>query len=62
MVTEGRVTNVTQFGAFVDIGASRDGLLHRSKTVGRTVVLGQRLGVRVERMDQKGIGLELSGS
>ena len=26
----GRVTNVTTFGAFVDIGVGHDGLLHKS--------------------------------
>lgn len=27
----GRVTNVTTFGAFIDIGVGHDGLLHKSK-------------------------------
>ena len=31
MVLEGRVTNVTNFGAFVDIGVKRDGLVHLSE-------------------------------
>ncbi len=30
MVLEGAVTNVTNFGAFVDIGVHRDGLVHIS--------------------------------
>jgi uncharacterized protein len=31
MLLEGRVTNVTDFGAFVDIGVKRDGLVHLSE-------------------------------
>lgn len=31
MTLEGRVTNVTNFGAFVDIGVKRDGLVHMSE-------------------------------
>jgi uncharacterized protein len=31
MILEGRVTNVTNFGAFVDIGVKRDGLVHLSE-------------------------------
>ncbi|MEO2004240.1 MAG: helix-hairpin-helix domain-containing protein, partial [Candidatus Poribacteria bacterium] len=31
MILEGRVTNVTDFGAFVDIGVKRDGLVHLSE-------------------------------
>lgn len=31
MILEGRVTNITSFGAFVDIGVGRDGLIHISK-------------------------------
>jgi uncharacterized protein len=31
MVLEGVVTNVTNFGAFVDIGVHQDGLVHISR-------------------------------
>ena len=31
MVLSGTVTNVVDFGAFVDIGVGRDGLVHISK-------------------------------
>ena len=31
MVLEGTVTNVTNFGAFVDIGVRQDGLVHVSE-------------------------------
>ncbi|MEQ8765338.1 MAG: Tex family protein [Planctomycetota bacterium] len=37
MVLEGKVTNVTQFGAFVDIGVHRDGLVHVSELSHRYV-------------------------
>ncbi|SPX41492.1 transcriptional accessory protein (S1 RNA binding domain) [Haemophilus influenzae] len=30
MILEGTVTNVTNFGAFVDIGVHQDGLVHIS--------------------------------
>ena len=33
----GDVTNVTAFGAFVDVGAHRDGLVHISKLADRFV-------------------------
>ncbi|KAL5251967.1 hypothetical protein ACHWQZ_G014940 [Mnemiopsis leidyi] len=56
---EGRVSNVTHFGAFVDVGVERDGLIHTSKMNGYTVCLGNRVRVKVERKDQKGIGLYL---
>jgi uncharacterized protein len=37
MVLEGTVTNVTNFGAFVDIGVHQDGLVHISKLADRFV-------------------------
>ena len=56
---EGRVSNVTHFGAFVDVGLQKDGLIHVSKMGGQTVCLGNRVKVRVEKKDHKGIGLYL---
>ena len=56
---EGRVSNVTHFGAFVDVGVERDGLIHTSKMNGYTVCLGNRVRVKVEKKDHKGIGLYL---
>ena len=53
------MSNVTHFGAFVDVGVERDGLIHTSKMNGYTVCLGNRVRVKVERKDQKGIGLYL---
>lgn len=37
MILPGRVTNVTDFGAFVDIGVHRDGLVHISQLADRRV-------------------------
>jgi len=57
----GRVSNVTDFGAFVDIGIGKDGLLHVSKMKGSRVELGNRVEVRVLNIDagRGKIGLEL---
>jgi uncharacterized protein len=60
MALEGTVTNVTNFGAFVDIGVHQDGLVHISQladkyvTDPRTVVsVGQVVKVRVLEIDEK---------
>src|SRR6185312_5857200 len=58
MVLEGVVTNVTAFGAFVDIGVHNDGLVHVSqlaqqfvKDPSEVVKVGQKLTVRVLEVD-----------
>ncbi|MDX2088611.1 MAG: Tex family protein [Kofleriaceae bacterium] len=58
MVLEGVVTNVTAFGAFVDIGVHNDGLVHVSqlseqfvKDPAEVVKVGQKLTVRVLEVD-----------
>ncbi len=58
MVLEGVVTNVTAFGAFVDIGVHQDGLVHISCLADRFVSdpnevakAGQRMKVRVLEID-----------
>ena len=58
MVLEGVVTNVTAFGAFVDIGVHQDGLLHISEMSSRfvrdprqIVHVGQIIKVRVLSVD-----------
>lgn len=43
----GRVMNVTSFGAFVDIGVEKDGLIHISKMFGQTLSVGERVTVKV---------------
>jgi protein Tex len=58
MVLEGLVSNVTAFGAFVDIGVHNDGLVHVSQLGGKfvrdpgeVVKVGQKLTVRVLEID-----------
>lgn len=60
-VVSGRVQNVTHFGAFVDIGVGRDGLIPMSKTKGMTPQFGDRVEVRVVQLEveRKRITLEL---
>lgn len=68
MLVPGIVTNLTKFGAFVDIGAKQDGLLHISQ-ISRTFIkdpseilhLGQELEVKVTDVDhtRKRINLTL---
>lgn len=60
MVLEGVVTNVTNFGAFVDVGVKRDGLVHISQLADRfvkdptdVVKVGQVVNVRVTNIDEK---------
>lgn len=59
MVLEGVVTNVTAFGAFVDIGVHQDGLVHLSELSDRfirdpaeVVKTGDKLKVRVLSVDK----------
>ncbi len=70
MVLTGTVTNLADFGAFVDLGVHRDGLLHVSR-LGRRVDhpsevlrLGQAVRVRVESVDleRERISLALEGA
>lgn len=58
MVLEGRVSNVTNFGAFVDIGVGRDGMVHVSELSHRfiddprkAVSVGQIVKVQVKEVD-----------
>jgi uncharacterized protein len=58
MELEGVVTNVTKFGAFVDVGVHRDGLVHVSQLAdrfvrdpGEVVKVGDRIKVRVLEVD-----------
>jgi uncharacterized protein len=58
MVLPGIVTNVTQFGAFVDIGVHQDGLVHISQLCDRfvkdpaeVVKVQQKVQVRVLEVD-----------
>ncbi len=62
MELPGIVTNVTAFGAFVDIGIHENGLIHISQMRGRKVKLHQRVSVSVldVDLDRKRISLRLS--
>lgn len=58
MLLPGIVTNITAFGAFVDIGVKQDGLVHISQLADRYVAspadvvhLGQHVEVRVTGVD-----------
>lgn len=60
MVLEGRVSNVTNFGAFVDIGVKRDGLVHLSELSDRwiedprqAVQVGKIVKVKVIEIDRE---------
>jgi len=67
MILEGVVTNVTKFGAFVDIGVHQDGLVHISelsnryiKEPGVAVKVGQIVKVKVLSADVKTKRIALS--
>ncbi|MFC5863146.1 Tex family protein [Acidicapsa dinghuensis] len=67
MVLEGVVTNVTKFGAFVDIGVHQDGLVHISELSNRfikdpseAVKTGQIVKVKVLSVDAKTKRISLS--
>ncbi len=67
MVLEGVVTNVTKFGAFVDIGVHQDGLVHISELSNRfikdpseAVKTGQIVKVKVISVDAKAKRIALS--
>lgn len=64
MELPGIVTNVTAFGAFVDIGIHENGLIHISKMRGRKVKLHEKVNVSVldVDLDLKRISLRLLDS
>jgi uncharacterized protein len=71
MVCPGIVTNVTNFGAFVDIGVHQDGLVHISQLADRfvkdpreVVAPGDRVSVRVleVNLDKKQIALTMKSA
>ncbi len=58
MIVPGIVTNLTRFGAFVDIGVKQDGLVHISEIAnkyiqdpGEVLKLGQHVNVKVTEVD-----------
>ena len=67
MVLEGVVTNVTRFGAFVDVGVHQDGLVHVSELANRyvkdasdVVKVGQIVKAQVMAVDPKARRIALS--
>jgi uncharacterized protein len=67
MVLEGVVTNVTKFGAFVDVGVHQDGLVHIGELASRyvqnpgdVVKVGQIVRVQVLSSDPKAKRIALS--
>lgn len=67
LVLEGVVTNVTQFGAFVDIGVHQDGLIHVSEMAdhyvedpAREVAVGEVVRVKVLDIDVERKRISLS--
>ncbi len=67
MKLEGVVTNVTRFGAFVDIGAEQDGLLHISELSDKldkeskpAVKAGDRLTTHIQALQENGKRISLS--
>ncbi|HWC98730.1 MAG TPA: helix-hairpin-helix domain-containing protein, partial [Candidatus Sulfopaludibacter sp.] len=67
MMLEGVVTNVTRFGAFVDVGVHQDGLVHMSelsnryvKEASEVVKVGQIVKVQVLNADPKAKRIALS--
>ena len=68
MILEGVITNVTNFGAFVDIGVHQDGLVHKSQMANRFVTdpneivkVGDIVKVKVMEvdMDRRRVGLSM---
>lgn len=58
MIVPGQVTNITRFGAFVDIGVKQDGLVHVSEIAHQHITdpseflkLGQKVQVKVTEID-----------
>ncbi len=67
MVLPGIVTNITNFGAFVDIGVKQDGLVHISQLANKfvknpadVVALNQQVQVKVVDIDQARNRVQLS--
>jgi len=67
MLLPGIVTNITAFGAFVDIGVHQDGLVHTSQLANRfvkdpneVVKLGMKVQVRVVEVDEARKRISLS--
>lgn len=67
LILSGLVTNITKFGAFVDVGVKQDGLVHISQLANRfvsdptqVVRLGQAVKVKVLEIDKARKRIQLS--
>ena len=67
MILQGTVTNVTNFGAFVDIGVHQDGLIHISelsnqfiKDASQAIAVGDQVKVKVIGVDKERKRISLS--
>ena len=67
MELQGVVTNITQFGVFVDIGIHENGLVHISelsnrfvKSPAEVVKIGQKVTVRVKQVDRQRMRIALT--
>lgn len=60
MLLTGRVSNVTHFGCFVDIGVGCNGLIHKSRMNNLNLQIGDKVEIKVINIeiDRKRIGLE----
>ena len=66
-IYEGKVTGITKFGAFVDVGVHQDGLIHISQMADKYISdpsevlhLHQHVKVRVVEVDRKRNRIALS--
>jgi len=67
MTLMGMVTNITNFGAFVDLGIKNDGLIHISelshqfvKNIGDVVQIHQKVKVKIIGIDRERKRIALS--
>ena len=67
MIVNGIITNITQFGAFVDIGIKENGLVHISEISGQfistpteIVKLHQQVKVKIKEIDAQRRRISLS--
>lgn len=67
LMLEGVVTNVTNFGAFIDIGVHQDGLVHKSQLAdyyvedpSKFIKVGQIVSVKVLDIDEKRKRIQLT--
>lgn len=59
MELPGIVTNITNFGAFVDFGIKQNGLIHISKMKHTPLKLHQHISVRVLDIDKERMRIAL---